>query len=68
MSEPAAAYRTVTTDGSGLIDTITPAKATTVSVLLNATREKESAEAVEARESSVIRWSEFANPPAETRR
>jgi hypothetical protein len=34
MKEPTAAYRTVTTDKSGLIDTITPANATIVSVLL----------------------------------
>ena len=63
-----AAYKTATADKSGLINTNTPEKATIVRLLLNAMRKKESAEAVNARASSAMRWSGLASSPEDAMR
>lgn len=63
-----AAYRTAAPDKSGLINTNTPEKVTIVRLLLNAIRKKESAEAVNVRASSAMRWSGLASSPDDAKR
>ena len=67
-NEPRAAYRTATADSTRLMENITPAKATIVTILLNAISAKESVEAVSARTSSAIRWSGLATSPEAAKR
>ena len=67
-SEPQIAYTTATPKSSGLMLHKTPENDTAVRVPFRISRVNESVVVVNARTSSVMRWSGFATPVAESSR